>query len=51
MSDIFRFKQSGENKAGAITGSFVSTGYVPRCLEKFAANNIDFPREVFWTTS
>ena len=50
MGDIFVFKQVGEEDGRAV-GSFVSTGYVPKCLEIFKERGIAIPREIFWTSS
>lgn len=47
MGDIFVFNQSGE-KDGRVTGNFISTGYVPKCLEKIKNAGISIPKEIFW---
>jgi len=50
MGDIFLYKQTGEEESKA-KGSFVSTGYIPKCLERFKERGIEIPREIFWSTS
>lgn len=49
LGDVFLYKQSGEEK-GRVVGDFSSTGYVPRCLERFTERGIHIPREIFWTS-
>lgn len=49
LGDVFLYKQSGEEK-GRVVGEFSSTGYVPRCLERFTERGIHIPREIFWTS-
>jgi len=48
MGDVFTYEQTGE-KDGKVVGNFASTGYVPRCLEKFTERGITIPREILWT--
>jgi len=50
LGDVFLYKQSGEEK-GRVVGDFSSTGYVPRCLERFTERGIHIPREIFWTSN
>ncbi|RJP36330.1 MAG: pilus assembly protein TadA [Desulfobacteraceae bacterium] len=50
LGDVFLFKQSGEDK-GRVMGDFSSTGYIPRCLERFTERGIHIPREIFWTSN
>ena len=50
MGDAFVYKQTGE-EAGTPTGTFVSTGYIPHCLEKFKEMGISIPREIFWANT
>ena len=46
MQDIFQFDQLGiEN--GRVIGQLESTGIRPRFMEKFEANNIEIPSEIF----
>ena len=45
---IFLYKQKGIDSTGTVFGDFVSTGYIPICLEEFAANGVEIPKEVFW---
>ena len=47
LGDIFVFKQRGEEK-DRVVGEFASTGYVPRCIERFSERGLHIPREVFW---
>jgi septum site-determining protein MinD len=51
MGDVYCFKQERIDEQGKIVGSFVSTGYTPRCLSKFEERGLKMPREIFWTTS
>lgn len=50
LGDVFLYKQSGEEK-GRVVGDFSSTGYVPRCLERFTERGIHIPREIFWKSN
>ena len=50
MGDIFVFKQRGEEK-DRVVGEFASTGYVPRCIERFNERGLHIPREVFWKSN
>lgn len=50
MGDIFIYKQSGEEDGKAV-GAFVSTGYIPKCLERFKERGISIPREIFWAST
>ena len=50
LGDIFVYRQTGE-EGGRITGEFTSTGYVPRCIERFQERGLHIPREVFWTSN
>ena len=45
---IFLYKQKGITDDGTVLGDFVSTGYIPLCLEEFIANGVEIPKEVFW---
>jgi len=49
LEDIFMYKTSGIGENGKIVGDFVSTGYVPHCVERFDENGLDIPREMFWS--
>ncbi len=49
MGDVFEYKVSGTSLEGVVQGTFVSTGYVPRCLKQFEEKGISIPREIFWT--
>ncbi len=46
LQDIFNFKQTGF-KDGRVIGSLVSTGLRPLFVEKFAANSIELPDDIF----
>ena len=48
--DIFTYKQTGVDMHGKIRGSFVATGYIPKCMDRFEANGIEVPREIFWSS-
>lgn len=50
LGDVFVFKQRGEEK-DRVVGEFASTGYVPRCIERFSERGLHIPREVFWTSN
>ena len=50
LGDVFVFKQRGEEK-DRVVGEFSSTGYVPRCIERFSERGLHIPREVFWTSN
>lgn len=51
MGDVFEFKESGLSPEGKVQGAYVSTGYIPRCLETFEDRGISVPREIFWNTN
>ena len=51
MGDVFEFKSSGVGPDGRVTGAFVSTGYIPRCLKLFEERGVALPREIFWTAA
>lgn len=50
MQDIFVFEQTGIQN-GRVVGSLKSTGLRPKFTEKFAANDIELPLEIFETGS
>jgi Flp pilus assembly CpaF family ATPase len=50
LGDIFVYRQRGEEK-DRVVGEFASTGYVPRCIERFSERGLHIPREVFWTSN
>lgn len=53
MQDLFVFDQS-EIQNGRVKGELKSTGLRPKFSDKFAANNIEFPSEIFeagWSLS
>jgi pilus assembly protein CpaF len=50
LGDVFVFKQRGEEN-DRVVGEFSSTGYVPRCSDRFSERGLHIPREVFWTSN
>ena len=50
VEDIFRFKTLRVEESGEITGDFVSTGYLPKCYERFGESGLDVPQEMFWAS-
>ena len=50
MQDVFVFEQTGIQN-GRVVGSLKSTGLRPKFTEKFAANDIELPLEIFETGS
>ena len=50
MQEIFSFKQTGVDSKGKIQGSFQTKGLMPQFFEKFKANGITVPYEMFRTT-
>ncbi|WP_050613827.1 CpaF family protein [Bacillus testis] len=47
VKDIFIYKRTGMTKDGQIEGYFTPTGYVPKCLERFAYFGINIPEATF----
>ena len=47
LQDLFRFVQKGIDEQGKIIGDFESTGMRPKFMEKFEANGIKIPRNLF----
>jgi pilus assembly protein CpaF len=43
MQDIFLFEKNGIGPNGKVKGRFISTGIVPKCVEKMAAAGIPIP--------
>jgi pilus assembly protein CpaF len=43
MQDIFLFEKKGLGPNGKVKGRFISTGIVPKCVEKFIAGGIAVP--------
>ena len=50
VEDIFRFKTLRVEESGEISGDFVSTGYLPKCYERFGESGLDVPQEMFWAS-
>lgn len=47
LQDIFLFKQTGRDEKGKIIGDVVSTGIMPKCMEKFERAGITLPIDLF----
>jgi pilus assembly protein CpaF len=47
MQDIFLYKQYGVDANGKVRGDMVATGMRPRCVEKFEAEGIELPPDLF----
>jgi len=47
MQDIFVFNQTGFNEKGHVIGHHLSTGIVPKCLEKLKAHGESIPTDIF----
>jgi pilus assembly protein CpaF len=47
MQEIFTFEQTGVDKSGAVKGRFRIAGILPRFIERFKANGITIPRDMF----
>lgn len=47
MHDIFLFEQTGVDENRVAQGHYSATGIRPRCLERFQANGIRLPLELF----
>jgi pilus assembly protein CpaF len=43
MQDIFLFEKKGIGPNGKVKGHFISTGIVPKCVEKMIAAGIPVP--------
>jgi pilus assembly protein CpaF len=43
MQDIFLFEKNGIGPNGKVKGRFISTGIVPKCVEKMTAAGIPVP--------
>jgi pilus assembly protein CpaF len=43
MQDIFLFEKNGIGPNGKVKGRFISTGIVPKCVEKMNAAGIPVP--------
>jgi pilus assembly protein CpaF len=43
MQDIFLFEKKGIGPNGKVKGRFISTGIVPKCVEKLVAAGIPAP--------
>ncbi|HML60510.1 MAG TPA: ATPase, T2SS/T4P/T4SS family [Solidesulfovibrio sp.] len=51
LGDIFVFRQEGAPTPQAVSGAYVATGYIPRCLADFEDRGVSVPREIFWTAA
>jgi pilus assembly protein CpaF len=47
MQEIFRFVQTGVDKAGKVTGHFEATGIMPRCVDRIRLAGVQVPNELF----
>jgi pilus assembly protein CpaF len=47
MHDLFAYKQTGVDEAGAAQGYFHATGIRPKCLERLEVSGIRLPFELF----
>jgi len=47
LEDIFVFRQEGVTPEGKVIGHIETTGFVPKCLARFAAYGIDMSPSVF----
>ncbi len=50
MQEIFAFEQTGIHKDGRVKGRFRISGILPRFIERFKANGIPVPQEIFGKT-
>jgi Flp pilus assembly CpaF family ATPase len=46
--DIFLYQQIGTDAQGKVSGDIISTGYVPRCLQRIEDFGLSIPKEMFW---
>jgi pilus assembly protein CpaF len=49
LQDIFVFEQEGLDKEGNIIGQFKSTGIRPKFIDRFKAEGIELPSDIFMT--
>jgi len=47
LEDVFRFQHEGVDAEGNAKGSFVATGYVPKCIERFAESGVQIDESIF----
>jgi pilus assembly protein CpaF len=47
MQEIFSFEQTGVSKDGRVQGRFKIAGLLPRFVDRFKANGIPVPQEIF----
>src|SRR5262249_19770605 len=47
LQDVFRYDQTGMSDDGRVMGRHVPTGLRPRAMEKFRAEGIDLPPDIF----
>ena len=50
LEEVFGFRQSGLDQRGIAKGEFYSTGYVPRCVNRFADEGVELPDSFFHQT-
>ncbi len=51
MQEIFSFEQTGVHSDGRVKGRFRISGILPRFIERFKANGIPVPQEMFGKTA
>ncbi len=47
INDLFLFEQTGIDERGNAQGTFVATGHMPKCLDRFAAQGIPISPALF----
>ncbi len=47
MQEIFRFEQTGIDSNGRVKGAFISTGVMPKFIERFKSLGVPVPHEMF----
>jgi septum site-determining protein MinD len=47
LQDIFKYEQTAIGKGGKIEGKFVSTGFIPKFIEKIEKKGVTIPRGLF----
>ena len=47
LQDIFKYEQTSVGKGGKIEGKFISTGFIPKFIEKIEKKGITIPRGLF----
>lgn len=47
LQDIFKFEQRGLDNRGKVKGEFVSTGIIPKFVQKLKEKGINIPQDIF----